>query len=119
MNTLFLVTMISEAVFGLTLVLRPAAILGLLGIPTDFPLITMARLFGSALLSFPVLCWFARRSKQLEFKKGAVRSLFAYYAVSTVPFLMAQMSGQMSSLGWSVIVMHLTLLIWFGYFLVK
>jgi hypothetical protein len=119
MNTLFFATMIGEAVFSIGLVVAPVASLGLLGIPADFALTTTARLFGSALLSFPVLCWLARRSKQLEFKKGVVRGLFVYYLVSTVPLLTAQMSGQLNPLGWIVIVMHLTLLLWFGYFLVK
>jgi hypothetical protein len=80
---------------------------------------TFVRLFGSALISFPILLWFARKSGKAEFKKGVVYSLFAYYLVSTVLLVIAQLAGQMNAMGWGVIGLHVVFLVWFGYFVVK
>ena len=119
MNTLFLVALIVEALFGLGLTLVPDAMMGSFGVTLDPAATTFARLFGSALISFPFLLWFARKSDKLEFKKGAAYSLFAYYLVSTVLFVTAQLAGQMNALGWGVIGLHLVFIVWFGYFLIK
>lgn len=119
MNTLFLVSLVVEAIFGIGFVLAPGVLLGPMGITLNDVATTFARLFGSALLSFPVLLWFARKSDKPEFKKGVVNSLFVYYLVSTVLFLITQLSGQMNAMGWSVVGLHVILLLWFGYFLIK
>ena len=119
MNTLFLVSMIVEVIFGVGFVLAPGALLGPMGVTLNEIATTFARLFGSAIISFPVLLWFARKSDKAEFRKGVVNSLFVYYLVSTVLLLLTQLSGQMNAMGWSVVVLHLVLTLWFGYFLVK
>jgi hypothetical protein len=119
MNTLFMVTMIVEALFALGFIIAPGAMLGPFGVILNDTATTFARLFGSAILSFPVLLWSARKSNKPEFKKGVVKSLFTYYLVSSVFLVMAQLAGQMNVLGWSVIGIHAVLLLWFGYFLVK
>lgn len=119
MNTLFLVSLVVEAIFGIGFVLAPGVLLGPMGVTPNDVATTFARLFGSALLSFPVLLWFARKSDKPEFKKGVVKSLFAYYLVSTVLLLVTQLGGQMNAMGWSVVVLHLVFTIWFGYFLAK
>jgi hypothetical protein len=36
-----------------------------------------------------------------------------------VLLLIAQLAGQMNTLGWSVVGIHVVLLVWFGYFLTK
>jgi hypothetical protein len=119
MDTLFLVALIFEALAGVGLVLFPAALLGPLGVRFNDVATTFARLFGSALISFPVLLWFARKSDKPEFRRAVVHSLFAYYSVSTVLFVITQTAGQMNALGWSVIAMHAALSVWCGYFIVK
>ena len=119
MNTLFVVTLVIEALFAIGFIIAPGAMLGQFGVTLNDIATTFARLFGSALLSFPILLWFARKSGKPEFKKGVVYSLFAYYLVSTVLLVIAEAAGQMNVLGWSVVGIHLILLLWFGYFLVK
>ena len=80
---------------------------------------TFARLFGSSLISISLILWFARRSDQSLLKRGVVYSLFAYYLISTVLLLLTEFAGLMNVLGWIVISIHLILLIWFGYFVIK
>ena len=119
MNTLFLVSMIVEAIFGIGFILAPGALLGPMGVTLNETATPFARLFGSAVISFPVLLWFVRKSDKAEFRMGAVYTLFVYYIVSTILLLMIELSGQMNSMGWSVVILHGVLTIWFGYYLVK
>jgi hypothetical protein len=119
MNTLFLFSMIVEAIFGIGFILAPGALLAPMGVTLNEVATTFARLFGSAIISFPILLWFARKSDKVEFKKGAVNSLFVYYLVSSVLLLITELRGQMNAMGWSVVVLHLVFTLWFGYFLIK
>ena len=119
MDTLFLVALIVEALFGIGFLIIPGPMLGPFGVTLDATATTFARLFGSALISFPFLLWFARKSDKPEFKKGVVYSLFAFYLLSTIILVMTQLAGLMNGLGWIVIGIHAILLVWFGYFLVK
>lgn len=119
MNTLFLVSMIVEAIFGIGFILAPGALLGPMGVTLNETATTFARLFGSAIISFPVLLWFVRKSDKAEFRMGVVYTMFVYYIVSTILLLMTELSGQMNAMGWSVVILHGVLTIWFGYYLVK
>ena len=120
MDTLFLVALIVEALFGIGFLLIPDLMLTPFGVTFDSMVaLIFARLFGSALISFPFLLWFARKSKNPEFKKGVVFSLFAYFLLSTILLIYTVLAGFMNGLGWIVIAIHLILLVWFGYFLVK
>ena len=119
MNKLFKVALIVEAIFGIGFVIAPGAMLGPFGVTLDAIAMSFVRLFGSALISFSILLWFAFKSDNSEFKKGVVYSMFVYFLVSTVLLVIAQLAGQMNALGWSVVSIHVVFLVWFGYFLVK
>jgi hypothetical protein len=119
MNVLFTVTMIIESLFALGFIIAPGAMLGRFGVTLDAAATTIARMFGSALIGFPILLWHVRKSTELQFRRAAVRSMFAYYLISCYPLLSAQLKGQMNSMGWSVIGLHAALLAWYGYYLVK
>ena len=119
MNILFLLALIFEGLFGVGFLLAPAAVLAPLGLTLDDTAAALARLLGSALIGFPVLLWFARKSDSPGFKRTAVYSLFAYYLVSTVVLVFTQMAGLMNSLGWSVVAVHVIFTVAFGYLIVK
>ena len=119
MNKLFKVALIVEAIFGIGFVIVPGAMLGPLGVTLNAIATSFVRLFGSALISFSILLWFAYKSDKSEFKKGVAYSMFAYFLLSTALLLIALLTGLMNALGWSVIGIHLVLLVWFGYFIVK
>lgn len=114
MNTLFMVTMVIEGIFALGFIAVPGVMLGQFGVTLNDVATIFARLFGSALLSFPVLLWYGRRSDKPEFKTGVVRGLFMYYLASTPILLLSETSGLMNAKGWGVVVLHLVLLVWFG-----
>lgn len=119
MATLFLVTMIVEAIFAVGFIFIPGEMLSPYGVMVDETSAVLARLFGSALISFPVLLWFARESDSMAFKKGVIYSMFAYYLVSTVHLILTQIAGLMNVMGYAVIILHLLFLIWYAYYIVK
>ncbi|MGA2489394.1 MAG: hypothetical protein ABSF99_04300 [Anaerolineales bacterium] len=119
MDTLFLVSLIVSAVFGIGFLFIPGPMLGPFGVTLNATATTFARLFGSTLISFAILLWFARQSKVIMLKKGLVYSLFTYYLVSSILLVITQLSGLMNALGWSIVGLHVILMVWFGVFLFK
>jgi len=119
MNTLFMLTMIIEGIFALGFITVPGVMLGQFGVVLNDVAVVFARLFGSALLSFPVLLWYARRSDKPEFKMGVVRGLYMYYLASTPILLLTQTAALMNAKGWSIVILHLGLLVWFGVYAFK
>jgi hypothetical protein len=119
MNTLFLVSMVIEAIFSLGFISIPGIMLGQFGVVLNDTATVFARLFGSALLGFPVLLWYGRRSVDRGFKKGVTRGLFLYYLASTPILLLTQTAGLMNAKGWSIVGLHFVFLAWFGMYAFK
>lgn len=120
MKRLLTVALIFEVPPAIGFLLFPAATLQTLaGVALDASGVPVARVLGAALLAFCVLLWFARRSGSVEFVRGAVACMFAYYAVSAVVLLLAQLSGQMGPMGWAMVLAHSALAVWCGHALLQ
>ncbi len=50
---------------------------------------------------------------------GVARGLFMYYLASTPILMLTQTAGLMSAKGWSIVALHLVLLVWFGVYAFK
>ena len=120
MKRLLTVALIFEVPPAFGFLLFPAATLLIVaGVTLDASGVPVARVLGAALLAFCVLLWFARRSDSAEFARGAVACMFAYYAVSAVVLLLAQLSGLMGPMSWGMVLAHSALAVWCGYALLK
>jgi hypothetical protein len=117
MNTLFLVYLIVEAIFGIGFLFVPDLVMGPMGVTLDETSTTMARMFGSLLISIPVLVFFARKSSSTEFKRGVMYCVFIYLLASTIVLLITQINGLMNAMGWSIVILHLMFMLLFGYYL--
>jgi hypothetical protein len=117
MNTLFLVYLIVEAIFGIGFLFAPDLVMDPLGLTLDETSKTLARMFGSLIISIPVLMFFARKSASAEFKKGVMYCAFIYLLASTVILLISQLKGLMNSMGWGIVILHMAFMLWFGYYL--
>jgi len=118
MKTLFNVNIVVALLFGLGFVIIPATLLDLYDVSLSDQGITVARLFGSAILAYPVLLWYAGRSGDLEYMKGASRTLFTYWLLGTIFLIIAQLDGQLSAVfGWATIGLHVIMLIWHASFI--
>ena len=119
MNTLFLVYLIVEAIFGIGFLFVPGLMMDPMGVTLDETSTTFARMFGSLIISIPVLLFFARKSSSSEFKRGVVYCIFIYLLASTIILLITQLKGLMNAMGWSIVILHLVFMLWFGYYLIK
>ena len=119
MNTLFLVYLIAEAIFGIGFLLIPGFMVSPMGVILDEASTTFARLFGSVIISIPVLLFFVRKSASLEFRRAVIYCAFTYLLLSTIILLITQLKGLMNPLGWSIVILHFVFILWFGYYLVN
>jgi hypothetical protein len=119
MNALFLVYLIVEVIFGIGFLFVPGSMMGPMGVTLDETSTTFARLFGSLIISIPVLLFFARKSASSEFKRGVVFCIFIYLLASTIILLITQLKGQMNPMGWGIVVLHFVFMLWFGYYLIN
>jgi len=119
MKTLFLVYLIVEAIFGIGFLFAPDLMMGPMGVTLDLTSTTFARLFGSLIISIPVLMFFVRKSASTEFRRGVVYCAFTYLLLSTIILLITQLNNLMNSMGWSIVILHLVFMLWFGYYLIK
>ena len=119
MNTLFLVYLIVEAIFGIGFLFVPGLMMDPMGVTLDETSTTFARLFGSLIISIPVLLFFARKSASSEFKRGVVYCIFIYLLASTIILLITQINGLMNGMGWSIVFLHFIFMVWFGFYLIN
>lgn len=119
MNTLFLVYLIAEVIFGIGFLLIPGFMMDPMGVTLDETSTTFARLFGSLITSIPVLLFFVRKSESTEFRKAVVYCAFTYLLLSTIILLINQLKGLMNPLGWGIVMIHFIFMVWFGYYLIN
>jgi hypothetical protein len=119
MKTLFLFYLIVETIFGIGFLFVPALMMDPMGVTLDQTSTTFARLFGSLIISIPVLMFFARKSASTEFRRGVIYCAFTYLLLSTIILLITQLKGLMNSMGWSIVILHLAFMLWFGYYLIN
>ncbi|MCJ7668089.1 MAG: hypothetical protein MUP04_07405 [Anaerolineae bacterium] len=116
LSNLMVIKAIVCLVFGILLVLVPAILLSLYGVTLGPGGVFMARLYGASLVGNLMLSWFARNAVDSEARQAIVLDLFVYDAIGFVVALLAQLSGLMNPLGWSIVVIYLFLTLGFGYF---
>ena len=119
MNALFIVYLIIEVIFGIGFLFFPDLIMGPMGVTLDETSTTFARLFGTLVISIPVLMFFALKSASAEFRRGVASCAFTYLLLSTILLLITQLKGMMNPLGWGIVFLHFVFMLWFGYYLVK
>jgi len=119
MNTLFLVYLIVEVIFGIGFLFVPSLMMDPMGVTLDETSTTFARLFGSLIISIPVLLFFVRKSASTDFRRGVVYCIFTYLLLSTIILLISQLKGLMNPLGWGIVILHFVFMLWFGYYLIN
>lgn len=119
MNALFLVYLIAEVIFGVGFLLSPGLMMDPMGVTLDETSTTFARMFGSLIISIPVLLFFVRKSQSTEFRRAVVYCAFTYLLLSTIILLINQLKGLMNPLGWGIVMIHFIFMVWFGYYIIN
>jgi hypothetical protein len=94
-------------VFGVLLLLAPAALLRLLGASLDVAGMFTAREYGAALIGTLLLTWFARDVKARDARGAILLDLLVYDAIGVVITLRVVVSGVLNALGWAIVVVYL------------
>jgi hypothetical protein len=116
MQILFTVSLIVEIIFAIGFIALPATLVGTFGVTPDPFGIALSRVFGSALLAFCTLLWYARSSRSADLHKYTIRTMFIYNAGATIFLFLATMGRVLNTMGWGTVIMHLGFTIWFGVF---
>jgi hypothetical protein len=114
-RNLLVVTALAEAGVGLTLLLSPPFVAGLLlGVSLDAPAaLIVGRIAGAALLSLGGACWLARDDGPSRARRGLVAAMLLYNCAAGA-VLAAAAAGvrPIGVLMWPAVALHAVLALW-------
>ena len=112
---LLIVTALAETGVGLTLLLSPSLVAGLLlGVSLDAPAaLIVGRIAGAALLSLGVACWLAREDEPGRARRGLVAAMLLYNLAAVA--VLANAGAGVRPVGvmmWPAVALHAVLAVW-------
>ena len=116
LGTLMSVNAVFALLFALGFLLVPAYLLSAYGAEADAELVQMARFFGSAMLGYAMLTWFARNAEQSKARRAIVLGLSVSFVVGFIVALQGQLSGAVGTLGWLTVGLYLLFALGYLYF---
>jgi hypothetical protein len=106
--------------FGLAMLIAPAVLFPLFGIDLDADGILMARVFGSALMNFGLICFLIRNEHEFSVgMKAVLAGNFFFHAFDAGSTFVASFNGVMNILGWMFFGLHFVLAIGFLVYLLR
>lgn len=104
--------------FGTLMLIIPHLLFPMFGIDLDNDGILMARVFGSALLNFGIMCYLVRNetAESTGLKTILIGNLI-FHALDSISTFFASYSGVMNALGWMFFALHFILTLGFAYYL--
>jgi hypothetical protein len=115
LSNLLIASAVIAAFFGIGLVVATGPLLAIYGMTLDKTGTVVAQLFGSLLIAFAVLNWFARNVTDPEARRAVVLGNLAGNAVGLVVILLGQLAGIANTLGWSNVAIYLVLTLAWAY----
>ena len=106
LSNLLVVSAAIAAFFGIGLVVVTGPLLAIYGMTLDRTGTVLAQLFGSLLIAFAVLNWFARNVTDPEARRAVVLGNLAGNAIGFVVILLGQLAGIANQLGWSNVAIY-------------
>jgi hypothetical protein len=113
-KTMMIIKAVVCLAFGIPMLAVPGSLMSIFGVTLNAAGILMARLYGATLLGNLLLTWFGRNIVAPDGRRAICLHLFVYDAVGCVVALLATLSGVMSGLGWSVVLLYLLIAFGFG-----
>jgi hypothetical protein len=112
---LLVVTAFAETGVGLTLLLSPPLVAGLLlGVSLDAPAaLIVGRIAGAALLSLGSACWLARDDGPSRARRGVVEAMLLYNCAAGAVLAHAGAGARLVGvLMWPAVALHAVLAVW-------
>jgi hypothetical protein len=102
-RNMMILTTVSAFTFGAGFVVVPVSLASIFGLTMSPTAELIARLYGVALIGIGLLAWLVQNSQDDAIQKPLLLSLFITDFGGFVFMLVAQLSGLMNPLGWSVV----------------
>lgn len=102
--------------YGLGLLLIPGQLFSFYEVPQDAASTLMGRLFAAALIGLGLVAWLARGIDESAARRAVVPSFLIGALVGLIVSAHGVYSGVMNTLGWSVVIIYLLLVLGFAYF---
>ena len=118
-TVLFWVHGIAALVFGLQFLLVPGMITDMMNLPTDSMGLIGWQFFGLGILTIGGIVWGSRNKLVREVKFPIMLMVFLSLVAMTVLHAVLALFGglEINPMLWSVIVYHVGMAVWYGYFL--
>lgn len=117
LSILLVINAIVILIFGIALIVVPAATMSLYGITSEPALNFTAQLFGATLITIGILTGMtARNTTASDVLQAIVLALLIGNAISFIVALIGQLSGVMNGVGWVIVAIYLLLALGYAYF---
>ena len=116
LRNLLIINAIVALVYGISFVLIPTTLLSLYGMTQGTSEALAGQYFGVALIAIGLLAWFARNVTDSEAQRAIILALLISDVIGVIVSVLGTVSGVMSAVGWSAVVIYLLLALGFGYF---
>jgi hypothetical protein len=118
-RTLLIIKAVVCLVFGVTLLLAPGLLLGVLGAELNDGGTFTAREYGAALIGTLLLAWFAKDVKAADARGAILLDLLIYDLIGVVVTSSVVFSGVLNALAWAIVIVYLFFTVGSGYLLLK
>lgn len=116
LKTLFVLTAVVSAAFGLALLLAPARLMALYALNLDAGGLFISQLFGAALLGVAVVAWMARHAEASVARNAIITGFFICSAVGFVVSFTGRTLGAANALAWLNVAIYFLFAAGYGYF---
>ena len=110
-RSLLTITAVVAVLYGLGFVLIPDTINAIYGVPSDPHTALYTRFFGSALLGFGVINWFAKDFGSWDAIRGVLVGIVVTTAIGGLIALFAVVTGLSNAMTWTSVLVYALLLV--------
>jgi hypothetical protein len=114
LSTLLVITAVIALVFGILFVLVPTFVLSIYGVTQGPAEALMSQYFGTCLIFAGLVAWLMRKVTDASAQRAVVLGFLITDVLGVIISLIGTLSGTMSSVGWTVVVLYLLLAIGFA-----
>jgi hypothetical protein len=117
LNSFLKIHAVIALLFGIGFILMPATILSFYTtVPVNEIGVFISRLFGSAILTYAAVLWFASDTPDSPAKKAIVKGFFLTMVIAAIVSIHFQLTGPINALGWSTVALYVFLAAMYGRF---
>ena len=106
-------------VFGVSLLVSPAWLFGVLGASLAGVGLFPAREYGAAMIGTLLLAWFAQRVQARDARRAILLDLLIYDAIGVVITVAVVVDGTLNALGWGIAAVYAFFTVGAGYLVTK